>query len=116
MRISDWSSDVCSSDLGKERFFLISATPFETGVISGSALTMTDLTDRVLAEREVASARSARAIIASASEAVVVCASDGRLTHVNAAASAIQPGDPRSEEYPSELQALMRIWSAVFCL
>src|SRR3546814_15620324 len=52
MRISDWSSDVCSSDL-----------------------------------------RSARAIIASASEAVVVCDSDGRITHVNAAAYAIQPGD-----------------------
>src|SRR3546814_4151814 len=29
----------------------------------------------------------------SASEAVVVCDSDGRITHVNAAAYAIQPGD-----------------------
>src|SRR3546814_14515295 len=71
---------------GKERFFLISATPFETGVISGSALTMTDLTDRVLAEREVASERSARPILASANEVVVACDSGGRITHVNAAA------------------------------
>jgi PAS domain S-box-containing protein len=92
-RTGKQTAEVAIERDGEDRFFLISATPFETGVISGSALTMTDLTDRVLAERDAASERSARAIIASANEAVVVCDSDGRITHVNAAVYAIQPGD-----------------------
>jgi PAS domain S-box-containing protein len=78
---------------GGKLFFLISATPFETGAISGLALTLTDLTDRVNEERNLAAERSARAIIASANEAVVVCDIDGRITHVNAAVLAIQNGD-----------------------
>lgn len=78
---------------GEEQFFLISATPFETGAISGLALTLTDLTDRVLEERSLASERSASAIIASANEAVVVCDTDGRITHANAAVRAIRKGD-----------------------
>lgn len=79
---------------GEDQFLLVSAAPFDAGVVSGFALTVTDLTHRVLAEKSSASERAARAIIASANEAVVVCDNDGRITHVNAAMSAIQEGDP----------------------
>lgn len=78
---------------GQEQFFLVSAAPFDTGIVSGFALTLTDLTDRVRAEKSSASERAARAILASANEAVVVCDSDGRITHVNAATRAVQEGD-----------------------
>ncbi|MDN5926573.1 MAG: PAS domain-containing protein [Hyphomicrobiales bacterium] len=78
---------------GEEQFFLASAAPFDTGIVSGFALTLTDLTDRVRAEKSSASERAASAIIASANEAVVVCDKDGRITHVNVAISAIQEGD-----------------------
>ncbi len=78
---------------GEEQFFLASAAPFDTGVVSGFALTLTDLTDRVRAEKSSAAERAARAIIASANEAVVVCDNDGRITHVNAAILAVQEGN-----------------------
>lgn len=77
----------------EDRFFLASAAPLEIGVVTGWALTVTDLTDRVRAEKSAASERAARAIIASANEAVVVCDTDGRVTHVNAAMLAIHEGD-----------------------
>jgi PAS domain S-box-containing protein len=78
---------------GEAQFFLATAAPFDTGIVSGFALTLTDLTDRVMAEKSSASERASRAIIASANEAVVVCDRDGRVTHVNAAMQAIHEGD-----------------------
>lgn len=78
---------------GEDQFFLVSAAPFDTGVVSGFALTLTDLTDRVRAEKSSAAERAAQAILASANEAVVVCDKEGRITHVNAAMSTIQVGD-----------------------
>ena len=56
-------------------------------------MTLTDLTDRVRAEESLAAERAARAIIASANEAVVVCDAEGRITHVNDAAMAIGKGE-----------------------
>ncbi len=65
----------------------------QIGVVNGWAVTFTDLTDRVRAEASVAAERVARAIIASANEAVVVCDAEGKITHANAAVLAIQEGD-----------------------
>lgn len=87
------TAEISLEPQGEEQFFLASAAPFDTGIVSGFALTLTDLTDRVRAEKASASERAARAIIASANEAVVVCDKDGRITHVNAAMLAIQEGD-----------------------
>src|SRR3546814_3138851 len=93
MRISDWSSDVCSSDLADTDVVL-------DGRILGKprdrddALTMlASLSDR---EHEV---YSAVAIVHDACEIVTLS-----VTCV------------RSEEHTSELQSLMRISYAVFCL
>src|SRR3546814_5284231 len=73
MRISDWSSDVCSSDLVEDRFY------------------RTD--DRI--------SRQGAMTAASTSPA---------------RACSMRPRPARSEEHTSELQSLMRISYAVFCL
>ncbi|MHA6646075.1 HWE histidine kinase domain-containing protein [Mesorhizobium sp. A623] len=92
-RTEKQTAEISLENEGEKQFFLVSAAPFNTGVVSGFALTLTDLTDRVRAEKSSASERAARAIIASANEAVVVCDNDGRITHVNAAMLAIREGE-----------------------
>lgn len=78
---------------GEIRHYLASAEPLQTGVVNGWAVTFTDLTDRVRAEESLAAERAARAIMASANEAVVVCDVDGIITHTNAAVLAFADGD-----------------------
>src|SRR3546814_7167083 len=95
MRISDWSSDVCSSDLVDE-------------IRSAGGRAVADT-------HSVASADGAAAVVATA------LATFGSLDVLvnNAAISVSAPFDvmtPRSEEHTSELQSLMRISYAVFCL
>src|SRR3546814_7170659 len=87
MRISDWSSDVCSSDLGHRAFERQSAR-LEERVEPHHAES-----DRTLARGRICSARHAG-----------LGTVDIILEHV------------RSEEHTSELQSLMRISYAVFCL
>src|SRR3546814_1905401 len=92
MRISDWSSDVCSSDLdggaGALGFHVRRCEAAAYQRLSGAA------------------ARSARHLCALA-------APDAR---ARADRSRARAGLPRSEEHTSELQSLMRISYAVFCL
>src|SRR3546814_4267543 len=90
MRISDWSSDVCSSDLGAPE--LVADTRFSTAAL------------------RVANRRELDAII----EAFFSSRSRAALEVVLREA-AIAYG-ARSEEHTSELQSLMRISYAVFCL
>src|SRR3546814_10464172 len=97
MRISDWSSDVCSSDLGAE----------------GGDL------DDLAAEHHVRQAETAADQAAVAEQVldlfrrgaggdveVLGMAADHRVAH----------GAARSDEHTSALQSLMRISYAVFCL
>src|SRR3546814_5023691 len=101
MRISDWSSDVCSSDrvaeeperIGKRA--LVLSTP-EQGA-SASALA-----------RELGG--GAVGTFTGAAMHVPVSVVD------EAASMASRLGADRSEEHTSELQSLMRISYAVFCL
>src|SRR3546814_4611910 len=105
MRISDWSSDVCSSDLEHDHAIEIFTGPGEN----------------LVEARCVASARTQRRI---GHEEDSVAHRDGgaqlpgrqRLDVDREAAkrSPVAPG--RSEEHTSELQSLMRISYAVFCL
>src|SRR3546814_5546459 len=104
MRISDWSSDVCSSDLvgqgalrGAEVQRLV-----EHGVLGLDHLVI-DRADQphpgklgVVAEAELVDARQLEV----------------RIDRVDLVAGA----SARSEEHTSELQSLMRISYAVFCL
>src|SRR3546814_6025737 len=112
MRISDWSSDVCSSDL----FSQTAGNWFKAGPGPGLRKTrifccppghnggskMTDDLTRGYEDQDANVTESAETV---ASET---------------GAQATQPGTPmagaRSEEHTSELQSLMRISYAVFCL
>src|SRR3546814_4187458 len=83
MRISDWSSDVCSSDLSEKEHHhaIVSACPPPTGLRS----------------RRIPNNRAAA-------------------SRVRSPPPRHRVRSPRSEEHTSELQSLMRISYAVFCL
>src|SRR3546814_9696957 len=94
MRISDWSSDVCSSDLAN----------------SGNK-------EVVMSHRLFAQLAFERALGNAAIEALATALNDK--DHFDA--ESMWPKDPmfigkRSEEHTSELQSLMRISYAVYCL
>src|SRR3546814_8464067 len=103
MRISDWSSDVCSSDLGREE--------------------LVQLRDRVRAlvdgaedQRRIGRGLDAGQLLEQHGQAL------GPHVHAHAHRGVVvrlrQRGAvvARSEEHTSKLQSLMRISYAVFCL
>src|SRR3546814_1537774 len=95
MRISDWSSDVCSSDLLR------------------AGVEVHQLAQRVDHEHRVVAVRPAREPARGHAPAGV----DRRLRHrAETLGMARRPQQHRSEEHPSELQSLMRISYAVVCL
>src|SRR3546814_5061989 len=116
MRISDWSSDVCSSDLlhprSRGRIALASADPARKARIEANYLSDAEGFDlRMMVE----CAKVSREIFAQPAfdpyrGAPIFPARDGL--------SDAELADfiRRSEEPPSELQSQMRISSAVFCL
>jgi two-component sensor histidine kinase/PAS domain-containing protein len=77
-----------------EAHFIVAAKPLMLGATDAFALTFTDVTERVRGEVAVQSERAARAVIASANEAVLVCDRGGVITHANAAAATVYDGDP----------------------
>src|SRR3546814_7863065 len=116
MRISDWSSDVCSSDLqrdavGRRR-------------LGGQGERLVDRQQVVLVDRRQRGRRAGKAKGEGGGDARP--AGCERLRHhvlrvpVRRRAARLGrksiPGRPRSEEHTSELQSLMRISYAVFCL
>src|SRR3546814_4383081 len=96
MRISDWSSDVCSSDLGH----------CDADIIAGRAPV-----DFLGGERRAVDRDRQRAAPLHRIARV-----DGEVEQRVLELVAIGPDPPRSEEHTSELQSLMRISYAVFCL
>src|SRR3546814_7968389 len=114
MRMSDWSSDVCSSDRGGMRYFLPDAGVFDQTRAPASV-------DAFLGHRP----GDRRACL----DAIEI--GDQRLGHADAErerptqhheqerigdAERTEQIVARSEEHTSELQSLMRISYAVFCL
>src|SRR3546814_8336009 len=88
MRISDWSSDVCSSDLARKRLLVVDDS----------------VTTRTL-EKSILEAAGYEVLeAADGAEAWQLLGERGADLVV------------RSEEHTSELQSLMRISYAVFCL
>src|SRR3546814_1925986 len=98
MRISDWSSDVCSSDLGFSGLAPVPAqcaeppAPWHLRGEVGALLRRSEHPDRACSATRLPLSRGSR---------------PGPLAGPNPA---------RSEEHTSELQSLMRISYAVFCL
>src|SRR3546814_6167113 len=102
MRISDWSSDVCSSDLQPPG----GVAPEVDGVVvheadDGGHAVLLSVLLVVSRYRRSPSYRAGRPVSSSTQSGLVHHARDR---------------SPRSEEHTSELQSLMRISYAVFCL
>src|SRR3546814_4857594 len=105
MRFSDWSSDVCSSDLHPFDGKHAAAGPFGRGENDSSASLLPCL------------------LLRSGDCVDRLCVSAGKLGGRAIAPGLFRPGlvradetAVRSEEHTSELQSLMRPSSAVFCL
>src|SRR3546814_10021574 len=115
MRISDWSSDVCSSDLAGAGECACSARfrhrrmrvsywePLDRGTRSAPMSTRLKHVTLVIAATLAFAAPSFAALKVGAPAP-------------DFSAPAYLAGEPRSEEHTSELQSLMRNSYAVFCL
>src|SRR3546814_5749313 len=117
MRISDWSSDVCSSDLSSgqgrggryegsmvEGALVCQVGSPQVGGIVRSAKSTIVFNPQV---KHVVSGRLAFVVGQSVLAEDAICLDVGRPVSIQAG---------RSEEHTSELQSLMRISYAVFCL
>src|SRR3546814_1348840 len=104
MRISDWSSDVCSSDLAERRLGRVQRTRRRGGFHIGIRVGV-PRRSATLHERTPARERLTDALVGGAQRRALGV--DGRIRLV---------GAHRSEEHTSELPSLMRISYAVFCL
>src|SRR3546814_10765761 len=124
MRISDWSSDVCSSDLAKDgsrlyaaawpdrevvEFILGRSGPVRSVAVDFLPDNLHWTTDGaiIVAGQEFA----AKAVTDCFFSTVATCGLDSGFARLDADRMQL-----RSEEHMSELQSLMRISYAVFCL
>src|SRR3546814_7700442 len=105
MRISDWSSDVCSSDLRDGRI----QTSENVGI--GDARLLRRPVG-LAGQRHEAAHRLNDEVVTGAVRIGAGLAETGDRTDDQAR----EVGTQRSEEHTSELQSLMRISYAVFCL
>src|SRR3546814_6680839 len=106
MRISDWSSDVCSSDLTARRGDVAAATV----VTVGPPANYIEFTTSAYG---IDAYPDAVTILPSGQERRIVTRLDPTDEFYADGAAA---GTVRSEEHTSELQSLMRTSYAVFCL
>src|SRR3546814_7124975 len=113
MRISDWSSDVCSSDL----------IPLRTAFAISSNVAAARLTQEVGVRNVIRAARDLGISTPIPNEATIALGTANvSVLELTSAFAAIAAGaypvsaHGRSEEHTSELQSLMRISYAVFCL
>src|SRR3546814_355534 len=108
MRISDWSSDVCSSDLG-----LATVDRRETVVhFHQWTKAFSPSVFAAVADRGIPA-------VVSMHDYFLACPNGAYFNFPRNAPCSLRPLSPaciRSEEHTSELQSLMRISYAVFCL
>src|SRR3546814_5510154 len=109
MRISDWSSDVCSSDLSAALEFAVQFLKIEEIVVMGHGMCGGC---HAALHRSMVGAEPGRGGFIADWIAVL----DEAAETVRAAHPDIDNREARSEEHTSELQSLMRISYAVFCL
>src|SRR3546814_4530224 len=110
MRISDWSSDVCSSDLPTRRAALVQQGGHRSREILDVEHGKAPATGRPQHQPagELAEQRQRRAVAGAIDHR--------RAQRLPAKSARILSQQLRSEEHTSELQSLMRISYAVFCL
>src|SRR3546814_4615129 len=115
MRIRDWSSDVCSSDLIGP-VGVISAFNFPVAVWCWNSALAFVCGDSVVwkpSEKAPLTALAVQAIVESVVKGFGEEAPKGLASLL---IGGRELGEQRSEEHTSELQSLMRISYAVFCL
>src|SRR3546814_6666500 len=121
MRISDWSSDVCSSDLHRAAEAQVALAHVLEVAHEAEGAGAADLADVVLGgefdlgPRLRLGNRRVVEIDGEAQPEAVMRLEAGDLVAV-AHFHRTRDADERSEEHTSELQSLMRISYAVFCL
>src|SRR3546814_6145838 len=121
MRISDWSSDVCSSDLEQarqERSPHGHRSPMIAGALRQAVVQLPDASFRQVLVRSLLISITVFALLAAALWLGLMLIPDGGHSWIDwlvGFASGIG-FFVRSEEHTSELQSLMRISYAVFCL
>src|SRR3546814_2315513 len=106
MRISDWSSDVCSSDLEDKV-----ADLRQCSSVCLDCADVCDMAFKVGTRRTGSNEMLLRSTLELCIQACEICAQEcgkHQSSHAHCA--------NRSEEHTSELQSLMRISYAVFCL
>src|SRR3546814_2288491 len=108
MRISDWSSDVCSSDLEQRRIVAQFAADLWGSVLVSDQPVFVGAQFNPLGPNVLGSA-GATFVFSDFAPGIVA-----DTWYSSALADAIS--GTRSEEHTSELQSLMRISYAVFCL
>src|SRR3546814_1872160 len=128
MRISDWSSDVCSSDLDPGRAHVVVGHDGLRASAGAGAVDPDPLAEgsgRLVAEGGVLPKRCfqqqavAVAVLRDVPHPLLEPSAGAPRRHVGAVERDGAGGEvlePRSEEHTSELQSLMRISYAVFCL
>src|SRR3546814_9514508 len=123
MRISDWSSDVCSSDLFTEgdqvragqALYQIDPAPYEAQVANARAALVrarSSIASTAALARRYNDLVKINAISRQEAENAVTSAQQAE-ADVSAQQAMLRS---RSEEHTSELQSLMRLSYAVFCL
>src|SRR3546814_10179162 len=119
MRISDWSSDVCSSDLVYGESSLGDWTLRVADTAAGTSGTLEEWSLSLFGGAQTVDDRYVytdqyAALSADDASRAVLADTDGGTDTINASAVS---GSVRirSEEHTSELQSLMRISYAVFC-
>src|SRR3546814_10525737 len=119
MRISDWSSDVCSSDLGRGSYRSLYLDFRAVGLLHRAQAHL-----RIHIQDQADDAEEAEAA-GDACRRHDRALSEGRAGTLTTALRTVSEGQSRmsrtvavvrSEEHTSELQSLMRISYAVFCL
>src|SRR3546814_1257315 len=117
MRISDWSSDVCSSDLYEcQRAILVGHNAhFDLNFLNAAVARVAHKRNpfhpfSVFDTVTLAGVAYGQTVLARAVQAA------GLEWNSDEAHSAVYDAERRSEEHTSELQSLMRISYAVFCL
>src|SRR3546814_3391195 len=109
MRISDWSSDVCSSDLLAGFAVLRQRRQIHRARLAFELRDRVELAADLEDRREIVGVGDRRRTVGLEDRRVAVVDDLAEGVEVGAAAA-------RSEEHTSELQSLMRISYAVFCL
>src|SRR3546814_8683952 len=112
MRISDWSSDVCSSDLGLDRIGQMHP-PQRQQRVAEDARVAAKGRGRIDVDGRAHLVGDARKRHLFGVERAV---DQRKMVHQFSGGRSKGSGARRSEEHTSELQSLMRISYAVFCL